>query len=172
MAALPFLAFGDMPANHNDRLEKPGVGCIRDVDTPWIPLTPLTDEVFVKYWKADPVRMELVASIKMPGRVELPTHYPTGLFVAHTISGVWRCKETNVIARAGDTLYEHAGAARTLESFGDTEIFVYLLGELHFVGEDQRRENPTTAIERYDRFCIDNDIPRRDLTGSPSCSRA
>ncbi len=154
-------------------LQQPGVNYVSDVDNPWIPLTPMTDEVFVKYWKADPVRAELIGSIKMPGRVELPTHYHTGLVVAHTISGVWRCKEANWIARAGDTIYEVAGCARTLESFDDTEIFVYQVGETLFLDEDNTirwRENPTTSIERYNRFCAHNGIRPRDLTGSQEAS--
>lgn len=144
-----------------------GADFISDVDNPWIPLTPLTDEVFVKYWKVDPVRSALIVSIKISGPAQLQTFQNTGLVVAHTISGVWHCKESNWIARAGDTLYGIAGSARTLESFEDTEIFVYLLGDLLFLGGEksiQWRENPATSIQRYQRFCADNGIPARDLT--------
>jgi 2,4'-dihydroxyacetophenone dioxygenase len=59
-----------------------------------------------------------VVSMKVPANTELGKHYHTGIVVAHTISGAWRYKESNWIARAGDTLYESANgwARRTATS--------------------------------------------------------
>ncbi|WP_253869928.1 hypothetical protein [Mycobacterium sp. 1164966.3] len=76
----------------------------------------------MKYWKIDPVRAEIIVSMKIPAGVELGTHYHTGIVVAHTISGAWRYKESSWISRAGDTLYQVAGSSHTPESFEDTEV--------------------------------------------------
>ena len=32
-------------------------------DNPWIPFTPLSDQVFLKYWKVDPVRGDTVYEV-------------------------------------------------------------------------------------------------------------
>lgn len=85
----------------------------------------------------------------------------------HPLSGAWRYKENNWVARAGDTLYEVAGSSHTPESFEDTEIFFYMVGELLFLDQDNKilwQENQKTSIDRYTRYCADNGIPARDLT--------
>lgn len=140
---------------------------INGTTNPWIPFTPLSDQVFLKYWKIDPVRAEIIVSMKFPPGVELGTHYHTGIVVAHTISGAWRYKESDWVARAGDTLYEVAGSSHTPESFEDTEVFFYLIGELLFLDADKKilwQENFKTSIERYTNYCVGNGIPARDLT--------
>ncbi|MDP7736086.1 hypothetical protein [Mycobacterium paragordonae] len=35
-------------------------------DNPWIPFTPLSEQIFLKYWKVDPVRAEMIVSMKIP----------------------------------------------------------------------------------------------------------
>ena len=47
-------------------------------DTPWIPFAPLSDQVHLKYWKIDPVRAEIVVSMKFDAGLTLPAHYHTG----------------------------------------------------------------------------------------------
>jgi 2,4'-dihydroxyacetophenone dioxygenase len=83
------------------------------------------------------------------------------------IGGAFRYKENNWVARAGDTLYEVAGSSHTPESFEDTEIFFYMVGELLFLDQDNKilwQENHKTSIDRYTHYCADNGIPARDLT--------
>lgn len=56
------------------------------------------------------------------------------------------------MSRTGDTLYEVAGSSHTPESFEDSEIFFYMVGELLFLDADNRilwQENRKTSIERY-----------------------
>jgi 2,4'-dihydroxyacetophenone dioxygenase len=87
--------------------------------------------------------------------------------VAHTINGAWRYKENDWVARAGDTVYEVAGSSHTPEAFEDTEMFIYMIGELLFLDQDNKllwQENHKTSIERYTRYCADNGIPARGLT--------
>ena len=43
------------------------------------------------------------------------------------LTGAWRYKENNWVARAGDTLYEVAGSSHTPEAFEDSEIFFYTI---------------------------------------------
>ena len=53
------------------------VNYMSGADNPWIPFTPLSDQVFLKYWKVYPVRGEIVVSMKFPAGLELAPHYHT-----------------------------------------------------------------------------------------------
>jgi 2,4'-dihydroxyacetophenone dioxygenase len=115
----------------------------------------------------DPVRAEIIVSMKFPGGLELPSHYHTGIVVGHTVTGAWRYKENNWISRAGDTVYEVAGSSHTPESLEETVVFFYLVGELLFLAENKKilwQENRKTSIERYRSYCAANGITARDLT--------
>ena len=90
-----------MPTLH-DQIETSYVGA---ESLPWIPFTPYSDEVLLKYWKIDPVRGEIVVSMRFPPGLELPTHYHTGIVVAHTIRGAWRYIEHDWVSGTGDTVY-------------------------------------------------------------------
>lgn len=128
-------------------LQELDVNYMSGIDNPWIPFTPLTDQVFLKYWKVDPVRAEIIVSMKFPAGLELPPHYHTGIVVGHTVSGAWRYQENNWISRAGDTVYEVAGSSHTPESLEDTEVFFFLVGELLF---SRRRQQDPVAGEPQD----------------------
>lgn len=148
-------------------LQELDVNYMSGADNPWIPFTPLSDQVFLKYWKVDPVRGEIVVSMKFPGGLVLPTHYHTGMVIAHTVKGAWRYQENNWVSRAGDSVYEVAGSSHTPESVEETEIFFILVGELLFLDEDKKilwQENHKTSIERYTAYCEANGIEARDLT--------
>jgi 2,4'-dihydroxyacetophenone dioxygenase len=136
-------------------------------DNPWIPFTPLSDQVFLKYWKVDPVRGEIVVSMRFEDGLVLPPHYHTGMVIGHTVKGAWRYQENNWVSRAGDTVYEVAGSSHTPESLDDTEVFFILVGELLFLDEDKKilwQENHKTSIERYTSYCAANGIEPRDLS--------
>lgn len=60
-------------------LQELDVNYMSGADNPWIPFTPLSDQVFLKYWKVDPVRGEIVVSMKFPAGLELAAHYHTGI---------------------------------------------------------------------------------------------
>ncbi|OBH14372.1 2,4'-dihydroxyacetophenone dioxygenase family protein [Mycobacterium sp. E3247] len=143
------------------------VNYIDGAENPWIPFAPLSDQVLLKYWKVDPVRAEIIVSMKFPAGLELPPHYHTGIVVGHTVSGAWRYKENDWISRAGDTVYEVAGSSHTPQSLEDTEVFFFLVGELLFLDESKTilwQENHKTSVERYNAYCAANDIAARDLT--------
>ena len=105
-------------------------------DNPWIPFTPLSDQVHLKYWKIDPVRAEIVVSMRFDAGLLLPPHYHTGIVIGHTVKGAWRYIENNWISRAGDTVYEVAGSSHTPESMDDSEVFFVIVGELLFFDAD------------------------------------
>jgi quercetin dioxygenase-like cupin family protein len=148
-------------------LQELDVNYMSGADNPWIPFTPLSDEVFLKYWKVDPVRGEIVVSMKFPAGLELAPHYHTGIVVGHTVKGAWRYKENNWVSRGGDTVYEVAGSRHTPESLEDTEVFFFIVGELLFIDENNTilwQENHKTSIERYTTYCASQGITARDLT--------
>ncbi len=135
---------------------------------PWVPFTPYSDEVFMKYWKIDPVRGEVVVSMRFPPGLELPTHYHTGIVIGHTVRGAWRYKEHDWVSGPGDTVYETAASSHTPESVGEeeAEVFFYVIGELEFVDESGNllaRENAKTALARYGAYCASNGLEALDL---------
>jgi 2,4'-dihydroxyacetophenone dioxygenase len=136
---------------------------------PWVPFTPYSDEVFMKYLKIDPIHGEIVLSMKFPPGLQLPTHYHTGAVIGHTLRGAWRYLEHDWVSEAGDTVYETAASSHTPESVGDeeAEVFFVIFGELLFLDDDgniMARENWKTSIERYEAYCEANGIEARDLT--------
>jgi DNA-binding transcriptional regulator YdaS (Cro superfamily) len=62
---------------------------------------------------------------------------------------------------------EVAGSSHTPETFEDSEMFFYMIGELLFFDQDNKilwQENHKTSVDRYTRYCADNGISARDLT--------
>lgn len=149
-------------------LQELDVNYMGAADTPWIPFTPLSDQVHLKYWKIDPVRAEIVLSMKFDAGLVLPAHYHTGIVIGHTVKGAWRYQENNWVSRAGDTVYEVAGSSHTPESLDETEVFFVLVGELLFLDADHKtilwQENHKTSLQRYHSYCEANGITPRDLT--------
>lgn len=148
-------------------LQELDVNYMSDADNPWVPSIPMSEQVTMKYWKIDPARGEVVASMRMPAGLDLPKHYHTGIVIAHTISGAWRYIENNWVSRAGDTVYEVAASSHTPETLEDTEVFFYMVGELLFLDDDQKivwKENAQTMLDRYNNYCAANGIAPRDLT--------
>lgn len=125
-------------------------------DLPWVPFTPFTDQVHLKYYKIDPVHGEIVASMRMPAGMTLPIHYHTGIVILYTVSGAWRYIDHPWVARAGDAVYETAGSSHAPEALEDTEIFMILVGELLFLDENGQmiaQENWKTSVARYQAYC-------------------
>jgi len=134
---------------------------INGQDLPWVPFTPFSDQVHLKYYKIDPVHGEVVMGMRMPAGMSLPTHYHTGIVILYTVSGAWRYVEHDWIARTGDAVYETAGSAHAPEALEDTEIFLLLVGDLLFLDDNGTiiaQENWKTSAERYSAYCADNDL--------------
>jgi hypothetical protein len=143
---------------------------VKGDSVPWVPFTPYSDEVFLKYFKIDPIHGEIVVSMKFPPGIQLPTHYHTGIVIGHTMKGSWRYLEHDWISEPGDTVYETASSSHTPLSVGDeeAEVFFVIVGELLFLdrpdGEIIARENWKTSLERYEAFCETEGIEAQDLT--------
>jgi 2,4'-dihydroxyacetophenone dioxygenase len=142
---------------------------VKGDELPWIPFTPYTDEVEMKYYKVDPVQGEFVLSMRFPPGLQLPTHYHTGTVIGHTLKGAWRYLEHDWVSEAGDTVWETAGSKHTPQSVGDedSEVFFVIVGELLFLDEDDNivaRENWRTSLERYEAYCEENGLDVQDLT--------
>jgi hypothetical protein len=65
---------------------------------PWVPLTPHTDQVLLKYFKLDPIRGEWVVLMKVPLGVQLPKHHHSGTVMVYTMgpSRSWGCRVNGV----------------------------------------------------------------------------
>ncbi len=143
---------------------------VKGADLPWVPFTPYRDDVFLKYYRIDPVRGEILVSMKFPPGIQLPTHYHTGIVIGHTVRGAWRYIEHDWVSEAGDTVYETAASSHTPMAVDDeeTETFFLIVGELEFVdaeGNLLARENWKTSLQRYHDYCEANGIEPQDLTG-------
>src|SRR6185436_20360140 len=77
--------------------------CISDESMPWMPLG-LAPGVEVKFFKADPIRGELIALLKAPADAKLPRHHHSGTVVVYTLKGKWKYKEHDWIAGPGNRL--------------------------------------------------------------------
>jgi 2,4'-dihydroxyacetophenone dioxygenase len=139
---------------------------------PWVPLTPYTDQILLKYFKLDPIRGEWIVLMKVPPGVELPRHHHTGTVMVYTIEGKWKYKEHSWTAGPGSIVYETAASAHTFEvvAAGDNGCVLTLVqvtGDLLFLdGSDNviALENWKTSLQRYLAYCKQHGIEAKDLT--------
>jgi hypothetical protein len=120
---------------------------------PWVPFTPLSESVQLRYYRIDRLRGEILVSVRFPPHSGVAPLYVTGPVIAHTIRGAWRYREQDWVARAGDTVFVAAGTTRSIESVGDHEVEVFLVvtAEMLFFDEDGTlvwQESWKTSIER------------------------
>jgi quercetin dioxygenase-like cupin family protein len=71
---------------------------IKRDSVPWIPFTPYSEEVEMKYFKLDPVQGKIVLGMRFPPGLQLPTHYHTGPVIGYTMKGAWRYLEHDWVA--------------------------------------------------------------------------
>ncbi|SAL05692.1 cupin [Caballeronia arationis] len=144
--------------------------CINDADVPWVPFTPYSDKVLVKYFKLDPVRGEVIALLKAPAAGQMPIHRHTGTVIVYTVQGRWKYREHGWIAEAGSVVYETAGSTHTPQALPGAEDIVTLniiQGDLLFMNDRQQViaiESWKSGWDRYAAYCEANGIAPRDLT--------
>jgi 2,4'-dihydroxyacetophenone dioxygenase len=136
---------------------------------PWVPFTPYSDEVMLKYFKIDPVRGEVVAGFRMPVGADLAAHYHTGTVIVYNVRGSWRYLEHEWVSRPGDVIYETAASLHKPVVVGDEDVetVTITMGELLFLddaGNIIARENCKTSLERYVAYCEANGLEVQDLT--------
>jgi 2,4'-dihydroxyacetophenone dioxygenase len=147
--------------------------CLNDADLPWVPFTPYSEHVLVKYFKLDPVRGEVIALLKAPAKGEMPRHRHTGTVIVYTVQGRWKYREHEWIAEKGSIVYETAGSSHTPEAIapldGEDDIVTLniIQGELLFVndkGQILAAEDWKSGWDRYEAYCRANGIAPKDLT--------
>jgi 2,4'-dihydroxyacetophenone dioxygenase len=87
--------------------------CIDVERLPWIPFTPYSAEVELKYVKLDPVRGEVIALLKSPAGIQMPRHHHSGTVIVHTLAGRWKYVEHDWVAGPGSVVFETAGSEHT-----------------------------------------------------------
>lgn len=158
--------------------ERIHTACINDSDVPWIPFTPYSDRVFVKYFKLDPIRGETIVLLKAPAKGQMPRHRHTGTVIVYTVAGRWKYREHEWIAEQGSIVYETAGSTHTPEAVAppaetaeaaaeDIVTLNIIQGDLVFVDESGRTlatESWRSGWDRYATYCHAQGITPRDLT--------
>jgi quercetin dioxygenase-like cupin family protein len=143
---------------------------IDDESLPWVPFAPYADNVFLKYFKLDPIRGEVIALMKIPAGLELPKHYHSGTVIVYTLEGRWKYREHDWIAGPGSVVFETAASSHTpqaLSQEGNVLVLNIVSGDLVFLGENDQvlaTENWKTALQRYLAYCEKAGIEPRDLT--------
>ncbi len=145
-------------------------GSLNDDETPWIPFTPYDDQVFLKYFKIDPVQGEIVSLLKAPAGHEMARHHHSGTVIVYTVQGSWKYKEHDWVAHKGGVVYETASTRHTPQALpGDEDIITFNIvrGELVYLDDNDNvlaTENWRTSMERYLGFCKANGLTPRDLS--------
>ena len=139
---------------------------------PWVPLTPYSEDILLKYFKLDPIRGEMIVLMKAPLDMQLPRHHHTGTVMVYTIEGKWKYEEHDWVAGPGSIVYETAASTHTFEVVAEGEngcvlTLVQVTGDLLFLddkGSVIALENWKTSMERYLAYCEQHDIEAKDLT--------
>ena len=139
---------------------------------PWVPLTPYTDKILLKYFKLDPIRGEWIVLMKAPRGVSLPKHKHTGTVLVYTIEGKWKYEEHDWVAGPGSIVYETAASTHTFEvvaegASGYVITLVQVNGDLLFLDDKDNivaQENWKTSLQRYLAYCEQHGIKPKDLT--------
>src|SRR5262245_61895259 len=128
---------------------------IDDESLPWVPFTPYSNDVFLKYFRLDPVRGEIIALMKAPATTRLPKHHHSGPALVYTIEGRWKYAEHDWVAGPGSIVYETAAETHTpvaVGSGGQVLVLNVVVGDLLFLDDQDRVmaiENWKTALKRY-----------------------
>lgn len=143
--------------------------CVNPDDSPWIPFD-AHDAVAFRYYKIDPIKGEVIVVARNRPDVILPEHTHTGHVIVYTISGSWKYKEHNWIARKGSVVYETSTTRHTpitLADDGEVVALNIVRGESTFFNTDGSvigTETWRTHLDRYLKFCQQQGITPRDLT--------
>ncbi len=151
--------------------ERVDTGFMDDDAYPWMPFAPYSDLVMIKYFRADPIRGEIIALFRLPPGVSLPMHHNTGTTIVYTVQGKWRHLETDWIAGPRSVVFEPASSRHTplamAEQEGDVIVLNVIVGETHYLddrGNTFAIENWKTAVNRYIAFCKAQGLTPKDIT--------
>jgi 2,4'-dihydroxyacetophenone dioxygenase len=137
---------------------------------PWMPFAPYSNEVMIKYFKADPIRGEVIAMLKVPANTTMARHHHSGTVVVYTLQGSWKYVEHDWVAGPGSLVYETAASTHTPQALpdgGDVIALNIVVGDLIYMDEAGNviaMENWKTALARYLAYCKDNNLEVVDIT--------
>lgn len=141
---------------------------VQDDESPWVPFAPYSDQIFVKYFKLDPVHGESVALLKAPANIVMPTHYHGGSVIVYTIKGSWSYIEHDWIAKEGSVIYETAGGVHTPRTYDEETITLNIVrGDSEYRDDNGNKlalENWQSHLKRYLDYCEANGLKPLDLT--------
>jgi quercetin dioxygenase-like cupin family protein len=143
---------------------------IDDAALPWMPFLPYTDKVFLKPFKLDPVRGEMIVLLKAPSGFELPKHHHSGTVIVYTVEGRWKYKEHDWTATPGSVVFETAGTSHTpqaIDDQGQVITFNIVVGDLIFLDANDNVlaiENWKSMMQRYLAHCQTEGLTPIDLT--------
>lgn len=152
--------------------------CLNDDATPWIPMYRDRPGIDIKYFRIDPVRGEVLCSLRMQAGMQLPAHHHTGTVIVYTLQGSWKYQEHDWVAHAGSVVFETASSRHTPETLPDSGVvhtFNVVSGELLFLDADGKlvaTENWRSALHRYLKHCERNQLTPLDLSGFAQTSAA
>lgn len=135
--------------------EQVQVSVMGDETLPWVPFAPYTNEVFLKYFKLDPVRGEMIVLMKASAGIELPRHHHSGTVIVYTIEGRWKYKEHDWIVVPGSVVFETAASNQTPQAVsteGQVVVLNIVVGDLIFLDANDQVlaiENWKTGLQRY-----------------------
>lgn len=150
--------------------EKINTGVVDVESLPWIPFTPYSPDVHLKYIKLDPVRGEMIILLKAPGNMQMPRHHHTGTVIAYTITGKWKYLEHDWVATPGSVVFETASTEHTpvaLPEGGEVQVLNIVVGELIYLDDKNNVmaiENWKTSMDRYLAYCKQHGITPKDIT--------
>jgi 2,4'-dihydroxyacetophenone dioxygenase len=150
--------------------EKVATECIDDASIPWVPFSPYSSDVLLKYFKLDPIRGESITVLKAPAGTKMPKHHHTGTVIVYTLKGRWKYAEHDWVAGPDSVVFETAGSNHTPVMVpGDDEVITFNIvqGDLIYLNEADQviaMENWKTGMERYLAYCEANSVVPKDLT--------
>jgi 2,4'-dihydroxyacetophenone dioxygenase len=143
--------------------------CIDDASIPWVPFSPYSSEVLLKYFKLDPIHGETITLLKALAGTQMPKHHHTGTVIVYTLKGRWKYAEHDWVAGPGSVVFETAGSSHTPVAVDGEEIIALNIvqGDLLYLNESDQViaiENWKTGMERYLAYCEANRLVPKDLT--------
>jgi 2,4'-dihydroxyacetophenone dioxygenase len=150
--------------------EQINTGCIDVESLPWVPFTPYSPDVHLKYIKLNPVTGEMIILLKAPGDMEMPRHHHSGTVIAYTITGKWKYKEHDWVATPGSVVYETASTQHTPQALpdgGEVLVLNVVVGDLVYLDDNNSVlaiENWKTGMDRYLAYCKEHGIEAKDIT--------
>ena len=136
---------------------------------PWMPFSPYSEEIFIKVIKVDAIRGEWTTLLKTPPYTELPMHHHSGTVMVWTVTGSWRYKEHDWVAKAGSFVFETAASRHTPITVGDEEVITLNIvqGDWNVMtpeGAVLAIENWKSMVDRYVNYCKSQGIEAVDVT--------